>query len=65
MFFLSILQGGADRYVVVLGDSNLNIDLPFGVQIIGISMIHIHDSYTPFSDYHDGDIGKKPEPVCF
>lgn len=51
-------QGDSDRYVVVLGDSNLNIDLPFGVQIISISKISVHDSYQPFSEYHDGDIGE-------
>ena len=53
-----MLQKGPDNFRVVLGDSNLNIDLPFGVQTLEIKAIHIHEGYKPFTDHHEHDIGK-------
>ncbi|TRY69434.1 hypothetical protein TCAL_03033 [Tigriopus californicus] len=42
---------------VVLGDSNLSIDLPFGVQTLDVSMIHIHDQFSPYVTELEHNVG--------
>eukprot|EP00095_Tigriopus_kingsejongensis_P012218 maker-scaffold927_size80360-snap-gene-0.26 protein:Tk12218 transcript:maker-scaffold927_size80360-snap-gene-0.26-mRNA-1 annotation:"hypothetical protein DAPPUDRAFT_324324" len=42
---------------VVVGDSNLNLDLPFGVQVLDVSMIHIHDQYRPYESLVEHNLG--------
>ena len=42
----------------MLGDANLNIDLPFGVQNHEISEVIVHENYRPEDKYHHEDIGK-------
>ena len=41
----------------MLGDANLNIDLPFGVQNHEISEVIVHENYRPEDQYHHEDIG--------
>ena len=48
---------GAEKFRIVLGDSNLNIDLPFGVQTHEIAEIFSHEDYQPHSGFHGSDIG--------
>ena len=43
---------------VVVGDSNLKIDLPFGVQTHEISQVIVHENYRPDDKFHYEDIGK-------
>ncbi|XP_047477086.1 transmembrane protease serine 9-like [Penaeus chinensis] len=45
------------RYIVVLGDSNLREDLPYGVQFHAISEVVIHPDYSTFDNVHPNDIG--------
>ena len=45
------------HFNVVLGDANLNIDLPFGVQNHEISEVIVHENYRPEDEYHHEDIG--------
>ncbi|XP_042869820.1 transmembrane protease serine 9-like isoform X2 [Penaeus japonicus] len=45
------------RYIVVLGDSNLREDLPYGVQFHAISEVVIHPYYSTFGKVHTNDIG--------
>lgn len=42
---------------VVVGDSNLSIDLPFGVQTLDVSMIHIHEQFSPYITDLEHNIG--------
>ncbi len=51
------MKSGPDLVRVVIGDSNLNVDLPFGVQTLSIREIHLHEGYSPYSEYHENDIG--------
>ena len=43
---------------MVVGDSNLKIDLPFGVQTHEISQVIVHENYRPDDKFHYEDIGK-------
>ena len=43
---------------VVVGDSNLKIDLPFGIQTHEISQVIVHENYRPDDKFHYEDIGK-------
>ena len=45
----------------MLGDANLNIDLPFGVQNHEISEVRVHENYRPEDQYHHEDIGNLDE----
>ena len=45
----------------MLGDANLNIDLPFGVQNHEISEVIVHENYRPEDQYHHEDIGNLDE----
>ncbi|XP_063604565.1 prostasin-like [Penaeus indicus] len=45
------------RYIVVLGDSNLREDLPYGVQFHALSEVVIHPDYSTFDNVHTNDIG--------
>ncbi len=51
------MRSGPDLVRVVLGDSNLNVDLPFGVQTLSIREIHLHEGYSPSSKFHSNDVG--------
>ena len=53
-----LFDRGSHHFNVVLGDANLNIDLPFGVQNHEISEVIIHENYRPEDKYHHEDIGK-------
>ena len=53
-----LFERGSHHFNVVLGDANLNIDLPFGVQNHEISEVIVHENYRPEDEYHHEDIGK-------
>ncbi len=53
-----MFETGIHNFEVVLGDSNLNIDLPFGVQTHEISEVIVHEDYMPEDKFHYQDIGK-------
>jgi hypothetical protein len=55
----SIFAGGLSAFLVVLGDSNLNLDLPFGVQSLAIEKALAHENYDTASGLHTSDIGRK------
>lgn len=48
---------GAEKFRIVLGDSNLNIDLPFGVQTHEIAEIFSHEDYQPHSGHQGDNVG--------
>ena len=52
-----LFERGSQHFNVVLGDANLNIDLPFGVQNHEISEVIVHENYRPEDEYHHEDIG--------
>ena len=54
-----MFETGVDNFELVLGDSNLNIDLPFGVQVHEISQVIVHENYRPDDSFHYEDIGNK------
>ena len=54
---LRMFETGVDGFEVVLGDANLNIDLPFGVQTHEISQVIVHENYRPDDSFHYEDIG--------
>ena len=47
----------AIEFHVILGDSNLNIDLPFGVQAIPVSSAVGHDDFSKQKGGNGNDIG--------
>nr|XP_027221614.1 mucin-17-like [Penaeus vannamei] len=47
------------RYIVVLGDSNLREDLPYGVQFHSLAEVVIHPAYSSSEDVHANDIGER------
>ena len=53
-----MFETGVHDFYVVLGDSNLKIDLPFGVQDHEISQVIVHENYRPNNNFHYEDIGK-------
>jgi hypothetical protein len=55
----SIFAGGLSAFLVVLGDSNLNLDLPFGVQTLAIEKALAHENYDTASGLHTSDIGRR------
>jgi len=54
---LRMFETGIDDFNVVVGDSNLKIDLPFGVQTHEISQVIVHENYRPDDSFHYEDIG--------
>jgi len=42
---MKVVLAGAQNVRVILGDSNLKVDLPFGVQIYKPKEVHIHEDY--------------------
>ena len=42
---------------MVLGDANLKIDLPFGVQTHEILSVSVHEDYSPDDAFHHNDVG--------
>ena len=60
---LRMFETGIDNFHVVLGDSNLKIDLPFGVQTHEISQVILHENYRPDDSFHYEDIGKLGYPL--
>lgn len=54
---LRMFETGVDDFNVVLGDANLQIDLPFGVQAHEISEVIVHENYRPDDSFHYEDIG--------
>ena len=55
--YFRLFERGSHHFNVVLGDANLNIDLPFGVQNHEISEVIVHENYRPEDEYHHEDIG--------
>jgi hypothetical protein len=55
----SIFAGGLSAFLVVLGDSNLDLDLPFGVQSLAIEKALAHENYDTASGLHTSDIGRR------
>jgi len=54
---LRMFESGISDFHVVVGDSNLKIDLPFGVQQHEISQVMVHENYRPDDNFHYEDIG--------
>merc|ERR550532_1709165 len=54
---LRMFESGIGDFNVVVGDSNLKIDLPFGVQTHEISQVIVHENYRPDDKFHYEDIG--------
>jgi len=54
---LRMFETGVGDFNVVVGDSNLKIDLPFGVQTHEISQVIVHENYRPDDKFHYEDIG--------
>ena len=54
----SLFQKGLAQYNVILGDSNLQIDLPFGVQELQLLHAVVHENYDRNDDHHFNDIGR-------
>lgn len=54
---LRMFETGIHDFNVVVGDSNLKIDLPFGVQTHEISQVIVHENYRPDDSFHYEDIG--------
>jgi len=54
---LRMFETGISNFHVVVGDSNLKIDLPFGVQQHEISQVMVHENYRPDDNFHYEDIG--------
>jgi len=52
-----LFKRGLSEFQAVLGDSNLNLDLPFGVQELSFEMAIVHENYDKHDDYHFHDIG--------
>ena len=42
-----LFEKGLRNFRVVLGDANLKVDLPFGVQTHEIESISVHEDYSP------------------
>jgi len=67
-----LFKRGLKNFKVVLGDSNLKIDLQFGVQEHNILQALVHENYDINDEYHENDIGfvilqsraKLEENVC-
>jgi len=67
-----LFKRGLTNFKVVLGDSNLKIDLQFGVQEHKILQALVHEDYDINDEYHENDIGfvilqsraKLEENVC-
>ena len=59
-----MFETGVDNFELVLGDSNLNIDLPFGVQVHEISQVIVHENYRPDDSFHYEDIGTNKQTCC-
>ena len=59
----SIFKRGLDEFKVVLGDSNLRLDLPHGVQEHTISKAVVHEDYDLGDSVHHNDIGKEQQEV--
>ena len=57
IFCFRLFERGIQHFKVILGDSNLNIDLPFGVQSHDISQVIIHENFKPEDAFHFDDIG--------
>ena len=56
--FIDVFFSIVGDFNVVVGDSNLKIDLPFGVQTHEISQVIVHENYRPDDKFHYEDIGK-------
>ena len=54
-----MFKRGLPNFKVGLGDSNLKIDLQFGVQEHKILQALVHEDYDINDEYHENDIGDK------
>ena len=54
----SLFKRDLSEFKVVLGDSNLKLDLPYGVQEHKISKAIVHENYDSNDVLHHNDIGK-------
>ena len=59
----SIFKRGLDEFKVVLGDSNLRLDLAHGVQEHTIAKAAVHEDYDLGDSVHHNDIGKFQQDV--
>ena len=57
IFPLRLFEKGLRSFRVVLGDANLKIDLPFGVQTHEILSVSVHEDYSPDDAFHHNDVG--------
>ena len=55
----SLFKQGLSEYKVVLGDSNLKLELPYGVQEHSIDKAVVHENYDINDELHKNDIGKR------
>ena len=58
IYHYSLFAGDLASFHVILGDSNLNLDLPFGVQTIAIEKALAHENYDTSDPQHNHDIGR-------
>jgi len=48
---------GPSSFRVVLGDSNLKVALPFGVQSLDVGAVHVHSNYSAEEGSDGGNAG--------
>ena len=52
-----MFESEISNYQVVLGDSNLKLELPYGVQKHSIAKALVHENYDREDSYHRDDVG--------
>ena len=57
-FICSLFKQGLKNFKVVLGDSNLKLELPYGVQEHNIEKAVVHENYDINDELHQNDLGK-------
>lgn len=57
-FLISLFKKGLSEFKVVLGDSNLKLELPYGVQEHNIEKAVVHENYDINDSLHQNDIGE-------
>ena len=57
-FLFSLFKKGLSEFKVVLGDSNLKLELPYGVQEHNIEKAVVHENYDINDSLHQNDIGE-------
>ena len=57
-FLCSLFKEGLKNFKVVLGDSNLKLELPYGVQEHNIVKAAVHENYDINDELHQNDLGR-------